>query len=110
MDHGENEHAAGFALVEDDMGAIFVPADSRRDLIGRPPHPGIVREKREDMDHPIPIGLGLSLTELLAAEGEDLDDVFLGAAREAKPAQSSGPVRAEARRRPSCLISSIDRP
>lgn len=46
MDDGENEHAAG-----------FVPAHAMGDLIGRPPHPGIVREKREDMDHPIPIVL-----------------------------------------------------
>ena len=62
------------------------------------------------MGHSVRIGVGLSFTEQLIAEGEDLDDFLLGATGKAKMSQPSIPARlAAARLRASVLMSSIGR-
>ena len=64
----------------------------------------------KDVGHSVSIGVGLSLTEQLKAEGEDLGDFLLGATGKAKMSQPSTLARlAAARLRASVSMSSIER-
>ena len=84
MDDRENLHPGRGFLVENDVGAMFVPANARRDRLRHAPHSGMAGQEFEDAFKFGEISLCLVLAEPLIPKKRDVVEVGLGALRQAE--------------------------